>query len=55
MADRIRRLREQGLTLATIAETLNADEVPTAQGGARWHASTVRSVLRRTAPFGTDL
>ena len=55
VADRIRRLREQGLTLATIAETLNTDEVPTAQGGARWHASTVRSVLRRTAPFGTDL
>ena len=36
------------LTLAAIAETLNADGVPTVQGGARWHASTIRAILRRS-------
>ena len=45
--DRIRSLRTQGSTLAAIAKQLNADEVPTAQGGAHWHASTVRAVLHR--------
>lgn len=49
VATRIRSLREQGLTLASIADLLNAESVPTAQGGARWHASTVRAVQRRTA------
>jgi len=45
---RISSLRGQGVTLAAIADQLNADEVPTAQGGAHWHASTVRAVLQRT-------
>jgi DNA invertase Pin-like site-specific DNA recombinase len=49
VTDRIRKLRERGLTLAAIAGSLNAGEVPTAQGGARWHPSTVRAVLERTA------
>jgi len=49
VSDQIRSLREQGLTLSAIAEGLNAGGVPTAQGGARWHASTVRAVLQRTA------
>ncbi len=48
VSDQIRSLREQGLTLSAIAEGLNAGGVPTAQGGARWHASTVRAVLQRT-------
>ncbi len=34
-----RNLRAQGLTLAAIADSLNFDGVPTAQGGARWHPS----------------
>jgi DNA invertase Pin-like site-specific DNA recombinase len=42
---RIRLLREGGMTLAAIAETLNAEEVATAQGGRRWYPSTVRAVL----------
>lgn len=42
-------LRNDGLTLQQVADRLNADEVPTALGG-RWHASTVRSVLRRCDP-----
>jgi DNA invertase Pin-like site-specific DNA recombinase len=42
---RIKRMRSRGMTLAAIAAKLNHDEVPTAHGGARWHASTVRAVL----------
>ena len=41
------RLREDGLTMKTIADTLNGRGVPTATSGARWHASTVQTVLRR--------
>jgi DNA invertase Pin-like site-specific DNA recombinase len=39
-------MRRQGLSMAKIADRLNADRVPTARGGA-WHASTVRVVLQR--------
>jgi DNA invertase Pin-like site-specific DNA recombinase len=42
---RIKRRRAAGKSLAAIAEELNRDEVPTAHGGARWYASTVRAVL----------
>lgn len=44
---RIRGLRSRGHSLAKIAERLNADDVPTAHGGARWHPSTVKAVLDR--------
>ena len=40
--------REEGLSLGTIAEALTAEGVPTAQGGVRWYASTVRAVLERS-------
>ena len=53
VSGRIAGLRRKGLTLAAIAELLNDDMVPTAQGGVRWHPSTVRAVLRRT-DGGTD-
>ena len=43
---RIERMRHSGASLGSIAETLNAEAVPTAHGGARWHASTVRKVLQ---------
>ena len=46
VVNRIRRERTQGKTLAAIAEGLNRDGVPTAQGGQRWYPSTVRAVLR---------
>ena len=46
---RIQRQRARGDTLAKIADDLNQEGVPTAQGGARWYAATVRHVLRRTA------
>ena len=44
--DMILDMRRQGLSMAKIADRLNADQVPTARGGA-WHASTVRVVLQR--------
>jgi len=37
--------RAAGLSLRAIAAELNADQVPTAQGGRAWHASTVKAVL----------
>jgi hypothetical protein len=54
---RIRAMHERGDSLAAIARTLNAEGVPTAHGGARWHPSTIRAVLERawianTASFG---
>ncbi len=42
---RISDERRRGSTLTGIAQRLNADGVPTAQGGRCWYASTVRSVL----------
>ena len=44
---RIRRQRASGRTLAWIADRLNADGVPTAQGGRAWYPATVRYVLAR--------
>jgi hypothetical protein len=46
--DRIATRRGQGGTLGQIARELDADQVPTSQGG-RWHASTVRHLLTRHA------
>lgn len=43
---RIGSLRSEGQTLRAIAGTLNDEGIPTAHGGARWHASTVDKVLR---------
>jgi DNA invertase Pin-like site-specific DNA recombinase len=44
---RIKRERARGRTLAEIAERLNCDAIPTAHGGQRWYAGTVRAVLQR--------
>jgi DNA invertase Pin-like site-specific DNA recombinase len=46
---RIKRERVAGKTLAAIADRLNADGVPTAQGGRRWYPATVRYTLGRIA------
>ena len=43
---RIVQLRERGLTLRAIAAALQDEGRPTKAGG-KWHASTVRNVLRR--------
>jgi DNA invertase Pin-like site-specific DNA recombinase len=45
---RIQRQRARGDSLRAIADSLNRDEVPTAQGGARWYAATVRGILARS-------
>lgn len=42
---RILQERQNGLTLAAIADGLNRDAVPTAQGGARWWPRTVSKIL----------
>jgi DNA invertase Pin-like site-specific DNA recombinase len=50
--DVVRRILEQRaerLTLQAIADGLNADRVPTAQGGALWRPSSVRSVIASAA------
>jgi len=43
---RIAAEREEGRSLRAIADGLTADGVPTARGGERWYASTVRAALR---------
>lgn len=50
--DVVRRIvtdRAAGASLRAIADALNAEGVPTAHGGARWHASTVKAVLESAA------
>jgi DNA invertase Pin-like site-specific DNA recombinase len=47
--DRIRRERAAGKSLAAIANGLNADHIPTAQGGRRWYPATIRHTLNRTS------
>jgi hypothetical protein len=49
IARRIKARHAAGNTLGQIARELNAERIPTAQGGARWWPSTVRSILRREA------
>lgn len=46
VVNRILHERDDGETLTAIAEGLNQDQVPTAQGGQKWYPSTVRAVLR---------
>ena len=42
---RIAAERTEGRSLRAIAADLNAENVPTARGGSKWHASTVKAVL----------
>lgn len=49
VAERIRRLRAEGMTLQGICDTLNADQVPTPRGGAEWRPTSLRSVLSSEA------
>ena len=44
----IRRERAAGNSLAAIANGLNADRIPTAQGGRRCYPATIRYTLNRT-------
>jgi DNA invertase Pin-like site-specific DNA recombinase len=47
--ERIRRERKAGKSLAAIANGLNADRIPTAQGGRHWYPATIRHTLNRTS------
>jgi hypothetical protein len=47
IAERIRVEHAAGRTLGQIARGLDADRIPTAQGGRRWWPSSVRAVLLR--------
>ena len=47
---RIRDHHAEGKSLSEIARELNADAVPTSQGGRQWWPSTVRAVLVRPSP-----
>ncbi|WP_280522814.1 recombinase family protein [Rhodococcus zopfii] len=49
MIARVLRERASGATLQAIADGLNADDVPTAQGGASWKPGTIAALLRRAA------
>ena len=42
---RIVAAKAGGASLRTIAAELAAEAIPTAQGGAKWHASTIKAVL----------
>jgi DNA invertase Pin-like site-specific DNA recombinase len=49
---RIQAARSAGSTYTAIADQLNADGVPTGQGGSRWYPSTVRAVALSQAAEG---
>jgi DNA invertase Pin-like site-specific DNA recombinase len=53
VAARIVAERAAGKSLPAIARGLDGDAVPTAQGGRRWYASTVRAVLNRSSDEGS--
>jgi DNA invertase Pin-like site-specific DNA recombinase len=46
VSKRIASERKAGRSLAAIADMLNEEQVPTAQGGRQWWPSTVRALLR---------
>jgi hypothetical protein len=52
LQQRIARMRESGMTLQAIADTLNGEGVPTVRGGARWRPSSVQTAAgyKRPAP-----
>jgi hypothetical protein len=52
LQQRIAAMRESGMTLQAIADTLNGEGVPTVRGGARWRPSSVQTAAgyKRPAP-----
>ncbi|HYY23520.1 MAG TPA: recombinase family protein, partial [Thermoleophilaceae bacterium] len=57
---RIRAMRAEGMTLQAIADTLNAEGVPTLRGGRKWRPSSVQAATgykrprRKTRPSKHD-
>ena len=52
LQERIARMRERGMTLQGIADTLNAEGVPTLRGGALWRPSSVQRATGYRRPSG---
>jgi DNA invertase Pin-like site-specific DNA recombinase len=54
LSRRIAEMREQGMTLQSIADVLNDEGVPTPRGGAHWRPSSVQAAAgyRRPPPPG---
>jgi DNA invertase Pin-like site-specific DNA recombinase len=50
---RIRAMRAEGMTLQAIADTLNAEGVPTLRGGSRWRPSSVQAATGYKRPRRT--
>jgi DNA invertase Pin-like site-specific DNA recombinase len=50
LRDRILRMRADGMTLQAIADTLNAEGVPTLRGGAKWRHSSVQTAAGYRRP-----
>jgi DNA invertase Pin-like site-specific DNA recombinase len=46
VAERIEAMRQDGMTLGSIAETLNSERVPTPSGQGQWWPASVRQALR---------
>jgi DNA invertase Pin-like site-specific DNA recombinase len=52
LTERITEMRAGGMTLQAIADTLNAEAVPTVRGGALWRPSSVQTALGYRRPRG---
>jgi DNA invertase Pin-like site-specific DNA recombinase len=50
LANRIRSMRAAGMSLQAIADTLNAEGVPTLRGGRRWRPSSVQAAAGYKRP-----
>jgi DNA invertase Pin-like site-specific DNA recombinase len=50
LEERIRGMRAQGMTLQAIADTLNAEGVPTLRGGSKWRPSSVQAATGYKRP-----
>jgi peptidoglycan hydrolase-like protein with peptidoglycan-binding domain/DNA invertase Pin-like site-specific DNA recombinase len=48
--ERIRAMRASGMTLQAIADRLNAENVPTLRGGAKWRPSSIQQVAGYRRP-----
>ncbi|MGI9538526.1 MAG: recombinase family protein [Miltoncostaeaceae bacterium] len=54
IAERIHRLRDDGMTLQAICDALNEDRIPTPRGGTHWRPTSLRSILTaRSSDAGT--
>jgi DNA invertase Pin-like site-specific DNA recombinase len=50
LTERIGRMRAAGMTLQAIADQLNAEEIPTVRGGAKWRPSSVQAAAGYRRP-----